>query len=177
SDIETIQKSLDEVSSLGLAQIANYNDPMQVVITGEVEAITKACELIKERGAKRVVPLAVSGGFHSKLMTSARDSFVDFVKELDLNNATIPVITNVDAKETTNKEEFIEKMPNQINSSVMWVQTIQKAIELGIDTFIEFGNGKVLAGLNRKISSEITTYNVYDTESLKATVESLMVGV
>ena len=177
SDIETIQKSLDEVSSLGLAQIANYNDPTQVVITGEVEAITKACELIKERGAKRVVPLAVSGGFHSKLMTSARDSFVDFVKELDLNNATIPVITNVDAKETTNKEEFIEKMPNQINSSVMWVQTIQKAIELGIDTFIEFGNGKVLAGLNRKISSEITTYNVYDTESLKATVESLMVGV
>ena len=177
SDVETIQKSLDEVSDLGLAQIANYNDPTQVVITGEVEAITKACELIKERGAKRVVPLAVSGGFHSKLMTSARDSFVDFVKELDLNNATIPVITNVDAKETTNKEEFMEKMPNQINSSVMWVQTIQKAIELGVDTFIEFGNGKVLAGLNRKISSEITTYNVYDTESLKATVESLMVGV
>ena len=68
-------------------------------------------------------------------------------------------------------------MPNQINSSVMWVQTIQNAIEQGIDTFIEFGNGKVLAGLNRKISSEITTYNVYDTESLKATVESLMVGV
>ena len=64
-------------------------------------------------------------------------------------------------------------MPNQINSSVMWVQTIQKAIEMGVDTFIEFGNGKVLAGLNRKISADIKTYNVYDSESLKATIKEL----
>lgn len=177
ANIDTIKTALDEVSSLGLAQIANYNDPTQIVITGEVEAINKACELIKERGAKRVVPLAVSGGFHSKLMTSARDSFVDFVKDLDINEAQIPVITNVDANLTTKSSEFIEKMPNQINSSVMWVQTIQKAIEMGVDTFIEFGNGKVLAGLNRKISSEVTTYNVYDSESLKSTVEQLKTGV
>ena len=173
ASIETIKECLEEVSSLGLAQIANYNDPTQVVITGEVEAINKACELIKEKGAKRVVPLAVSGGFHSKLMDSARDGFIDFVKELNLNDAIIPVITNVDAKETIQASEFAQKMPNQINSSVMWVQTIQKAIEMGIDTFIEFGNGKVLAGLNRKISSEIKTYNVYDSESLKTTIEEL----
>ena len=175
--IETIEGALKEVSSLGLAQIANYNDPTQIVITGEVEAINKACELIKERGAKRVVPLAVSGGFHSKLMNSARDGFIDFVKNLKLNDAKIPVITNVDAKKTTKSDDFREKMPNQINSSVMWVQTIQNAIDMGVDTFIEFGNGKVLAGLNRKISSEIKTYNVYDSESLKATVNELMVGV
>ena len=175
--IDTIKEALEEVKPLGLAQIANYNDPTQTVITGEIEAIEKACELIKEKGAKRVVPLAVSGGFHSDLMTSARDGFIEFVKTLELKEAKIPVITNVDAKETIKAEEFVEKMPNQINSSVMWVQTIQKAIELGIDTFIEFGNGKVLAGLNRKISSEIKTYNVYDTESLNATVENLMVGV
>jgi [acyl-carrier-protein] S-malonyltransferase len=173
ANIDTIKDALDEVSSLGLAQIANYNDPTQIVITGEVEAIEKACELIKERGAKRVVPLAVSGGFHSKLMTSARDGFVDFVKTLNLNEATIPVITNVDANVTTKVAEFSEKMPNQINSSVMWVQTIQKAIEMGIDTFVEFGNGKVLAGLNRKNSAEIKTYNVFDSESLKATIEEL----
>lgn len=177
ANIDTIKTALDEVSSLGLAQIANYNDPTQIVITGEIEAINKACELIKERGAKRVVPLAVSGGFHSELMTSARDSFVDFVKDLDIKEAKIPVITNVDANLTTKSAEFIEKMPNQINSSVMWVQTIQKAIEMGVDTFVEFGNGKVLAGLNRKISSDITTYNVYDSESLKSTVEQLKTGV
>ncbi len=174
---DTIKEALEEVKDLGLAQIANYNDPTQTVITGEIKAIEKACELIKEKGARRVVPLAVSGGFHSDLMTSAKDGFVDFVKTLELKEAQIPVITNVDANKTTKVEEFIEKMPNQINSSVMWVQTIQKAIELGIDTFIEFGNGKVLAGLNKKISSEIKTYNVYDTESLNATVESLMAGV
>ena len=110
-------------------------------------------------------------------MTSARNGFVDFVKTLELKEAKIPVITNVDAIETTKVEEFIEKMPNQINSSVMWVQTIQKAIDLGVDTFIEFGNGKVLAGLNRKISTDITTYNVYDSESLRKTIEQLMVGV
>lgn len=173
ASIETIKESLEEVKDLGLAQIANYNDPTQIVITGEVEAIEKACEIIKEKGAKRVVPLAVSGGFHSGLMDSAKDGFVDFVKALDLKEATIPVITNVDARETTKVEEFIEKMPNQINSSVMWVQTIQKAIEMGVDTFIEFGNGKVLAGLNRKISADIKTYNVFDSASLKATIEEL----
>lgn len=173
ASIETINECLKEVSNLGLAQIANYNDPTQIVITGEVEAIDKACELIKERGAKRVVPLAVSGGFHSKLMDSAKDGFIDFVKELNLKDADIPVITNVDAQATTLATEFIEKMPNQINSSVMWLQTIQKAIEMGVDTFIEFGNGKVLAGLNRKISSEIKTYNVYDSESLKVTIKEL----
>lgn len=173
ASIETIKECLEEVSNLGLAQIANYNDPTQVVITGEVEAIEKACELIKERGAKRVVPLAVSGGFHSKLMDSAKDGFADFVKELNLKDAIIPVVTNVDAQATTLATDFAQKMPNQINSSVMWVQTIQKAIEMGIDTFIEFGNGKVLAGLNRKISADIKTYNVFDNESLKSTIEEL----
>lgn len=177
ASIEVIKESIEEASSLGLVQIANYNDPTQIVITGEIEAVNKACELIKEKGAKRVVPLAVSGGFHSKLMNSAKEGFVDFVKTLELNNASIPVITNVDAQQTTEKSDFIEKMPNQINSSVMWVQTIQKAIDMGIDTFIEFGNGKVLAGLNRKISPDIKTYNIYDAASLNAVKDELMVGV
>lgn len=177
SDIDTIKSALNQASSLGLVQIANYNDPTQIVITGEIEPLNKACEIIKEKGARKVIPLAVSGGFHSKLMTSARDEFVDFVKTLELNNAQIPVITNVDAKLTINKDEFREKMPNQINSSVMWLQSIEEAIKNGVDTFIEFGNGKVLAGLNRKISSEIKTYNVSDSASLNAVKDELMVGV
>ncbi len=175
--IEDINSSIEEASSLGLVQIANYNDPTQIVITGEVEAVKKASELIKEKGARKVVPLAVSGGFHSKLMNSAKEGFVDFVQNLELNDASIPVITNVDAKLTTKKEDFKSKMPNQINSSVMWCQSIENAIENGVDTFIEFGNGKVLAGLNRKISSEIKTYNVSDSTTLKAVIEELTVGV
>ena len=110
-------------------------------------------------------------------MDSARDSFVDFVKTLELNDALIPVITNTDAQLTTSAEDFRIKMPNQINSSVMWYQSIQNAITNGVDTFIEFGNGRVLAGLNRKISSEIKTYNVSDTTTLKSVAEELMVGV
>ena len=175
--IEDINSSIDEVSNLGLVQIANYNDPTQIVITGEIEAVNKACELIKEKGARKVVPLAVSGGFHSKLMNSAKEGFMDFVKELNLHEANIPVITNVDANLTTKSEDFKNKMPNQINSSVMWNQSIEKALNEGVDVFIEFGNGKVLAGLNRKICPEIKTYNVSDSETLKKVIEELTVGV
>lgn len=177
SSIDVINDCLKQASSLGLAEIANYNDPNQIVITGEVEAINKACELIKEKGAKRVVPLAVSGAFHSSLMENASNKFVDFVEQLKINDAKIPVITNVDAKFTTSASDFREKMPLQIKSSVMWLQSIQNAIESGIETYIEFGNGKVLAGLNRKISADIKTYNVYDTESLKSVIEQLTIGV
>ena len=175
--IEDINSSIDEASNLGLVQIANYNDPTQIVITGEIEAVNKACELIKEKGARKVVPLAVSGGFHSKLMNSAKEGFMDFVKELNLHEANIPVITNVDANLTTKSEDFKNKMPNQINSSVMWNQSIEKALNEGVDVFIEFGNGKVLAGLNRKICPEIKTYNVSDSETLKNVIEELTVGV
>ena len=175
--IEDINSSIEEASKIGLVQIANYNDPTQVVITGEIEAVSKACELIKEKGARKVVPLAVSGGFHSKLMNSAKESFKDFVKELNLNDAKIPVITNVDAKLSTKKEDFLTKMPNQINSSVMWNQSIENAIKEGVSVFIEFGNGKVLAGLNRKICPEIKTYNVSDSATLKTVIEELTVGV
>ena len=175
--LEDIQEAVKEASSLGLIQIANYNDPTQVVITGEVEAVNKTNELIKEKGARKVIPLAVSGGFHSSLMQSACDEFKNFVNELEINNAQIPVITNVDAKLTTDKDEFKEKMPTQIVSSVMWCQSIENAIKEGVDTFIEFGNGKVLAGLNRKISSEIKTYNVSDIESINSIKKELLAEV
>lgn len=173
SNIETIQKCINEASAYGMVQIANYNEPNQIVITGETEAVDKAAELIKEQGARKVVPLAVSGAFHSKLMTSAKEEFVDFVEKLDLHNSEIPVITNVDSEFTSSASDFKKKMPNQINSSVMWYQSIQKAMDNGVNTFIEFGNGKVLAGLNRKISPEITTYNVFDMQSLEDTISAL----
>ncbi len=174
-DTDKIQQCLNQVQNLGVAQIANYNDPTQTVITGEEAAILKANELIKEAGARKVIPLAVSGGFHSALMQSASEGFSEFVKNLNLNDATIPVVTNVDAKITTAKEDFRMKMPQQISSSVYWVQTIQLMLKEGVDTFIELGNGKVLAGLNRKICpAEIKTYNVFDSQSLKDTVDGIL---
>ncbi len=174
---EDINKSIEEASNIGLVQIANYNDPTQIVITGEIEAVNKACELIKEKGARKVVPLAVSGGFHSKLMDSAKEGFISFVETLCLNDAKIPVITNVDASLTTKNNDFKIKMPSQINSSVMWNQSIEKAVQEGVDCFIEFGNGKILSGLNRKICPEIKTFNVSNSETLKTVIEDLTVGV
>ncbi len=175
-----VEKALEEASSVGYVDIANYNSPVQVVITGDSDAVNKASELLKAAGVRKVVPLAVSGAFHSKFMENAGKEFEGFVSEFALSDAKLPVITNVDAEPTTLASDFKSKMPRQIYSSVHWTQTIEKMISEGVDTFIEIGPGKVLAGLNRKINSEITTYNVYDKESLDATVTALkeeLVGV
>lgn len=170
---EQLKAGLEEGSKVGYVDVANYNSPAQVVITGAEDAIKAASDYMVANGVRRVVPLAVSGAFHSKFMENAGKEFAEFVSNLDLNNASIPVITNVDAEITTNSEDFRVKMPKQIYSSVHWTQTIEKMIAEGVDTFIEIGPGKVLAGLNRKISSDITTYNIFDKASLDATVSAL----
>lgn len=175
-----VEKALAEASSVGYVDVANYNSPVQVVITGDSDAVAKASELLKAAGVRKVVPLAVSGAFHSKFMENAGKEFEGFVSEFNLSDAKLPVITNVDAEPTTLATEFKNKMPRQIYSSVHWTQTIEKMVADGVDTFIEIGPGKVLAGLNRKINSEVTTYNIFDKESLEATVSALkeqLVGV
>lgn len=169
----SLEKALEEASSVGYVDVANYNSPAQVVITGDEAAVQKAGELLSAAGARRVVPLAVSGAFHSKFMENAGNEFSKFVSELDLNNAQIPVYTNVDASATTSSEDFRTKMPRQIYSSVRWTQTIENMINDGIDTFIEIGPGKVLAGLNKKINASVKTYNIYDKDSLEATINSI----
>lgn len=169
----SLEKALEEASSVGYVDVANYNSPAQVVITGDEKAVAKAGELLSAAGARRVVPLAVSGAFHSKFMENAGNEFETFVSSLNINNASIPVITNVDASITISSEDFKNKMPRQIYSSVHWTQTIQNMIENGVDTFIEIGPGKVLAGLNKKIDANVKTYNIYDKESLENTINSL----
>jgi len=151
SSEDIINECLEIASSKGLVSVANYNEPNQIVITGESDAVNYASQLIKEHGARKVVPLAVSGGFHSKLMQSATDTFVDFVQKLKINDAKIPVVTNLDAQYTTSAADFIKKMPIQISNSVYWSQSIKKLLSDGVDTFIEFGSGRVLSGLNKKM--------------------------
>lgn len=170
---EKIEQCIESLNLNGAASVANYNSPEQIVITGEIEAMNKAMEALKEAGAKRVIPLPVSGAFHSALMKKAGEEFSNFVKEYKLQDAKIPVITNVDANITISAEEFASKMPTQIYSSVYWTHTIQKMVKEGISTFIEVGPGKVLSGLNKKIDSNITTYNIYDIATLNATIEAL----
>lgn len=169
SNEETVKECIAQVD--GYVAIANYNSPQQIVITGDEEAVKKTGELLLEKGARRVVPLAVSGAFHSEYMKSAGEKFGEFVKNFDVKETQIPVVTNVDAEFTTS--DFKEKMSKQIYSSVQWTQSIEKMIENGVDTFIEFGNGTVLAGLNRKINPSITTYNVSNKETLEKTIQAL----
>lgn len=169
----SIEKALKEASSEGYIDVANYNSPVQVVLTGDDKAIDKAGELLTQAGARRFVPLAVSGAFHSKYLNEASAEFGQFVKDLDITSASVPVVTNVDASATIAAEDFRNKMPRQISSSVHWTQTIENMIKNGVDTFIEFGPGKVLAGLNKKINPEVKTYNVFDKDSLETTVQAL----
>lgn len=170
---EQLKAGLAEGSKVGYVDVANYNSPAQVVITGDNEAVAKTSEYLLANGVRRVVPLAVSGAFHSKFMEKASEGFAEFAKSLELNNAKVSVITNVDAKATIEAEDFRVKMPKQICSSVYWTQTIQNMVENGVEYFVEIGPGKVLAGLNKKIAPEAKVYNVFDKASLEATVEAL----
>lgn len=168
-----LEEALKEASQVGYVDVANYNSPAQVVITGDEAAVAKAGELLLAKGARRVVPLAVSGAFHSKFMENAGHEFESFVAGLELSNAQTPVITNVDASATTECSDFRTKMPKQIYSSVHWTQTIQKMVSEGVEIFVEIGPGKVLAGLNKKIAPEAKVFNIYDKASLEATIDDL----
>ena len=170
---EVLKAGLAEGSKVGYVDVANYNSPAQVVITGDENAVKAAGDYVLANGARRVVPLAVSGAFHSKFMENAGKEFESFVNSLDLNDASIPVITNVDAAATTTSADFRVKMPRQIYSSVHWTQTIQKMVSDGVEIFVEIGPGKVLAGLNKKIAPEAKVFNVFDKESLENTISSL----
>lgn len=169
----SIEEALKEASSVGYVDVANYNSPVQVVITGDEAAVSKAGEILLAKGARRVVPLAVSGAFHSKFMEKAGKEFEKFAADLELNDALLPVVTNVDAQPTKNASDFRAKMPKQIYSSVHWTQTIQKMTEDGVEIFIEIGPGKVLAGLNKKIAPEAKVFNVFDKASLDNTIAAL----
>ncbi len=163
-DNETVINITKELNNV---YVANFNSPGQVVITGDKTQINNSLDKFKAAGAKRVLPLAVSGAFHSPFMEKAADEFVQFVNRFNFNDTTIPVYTNVDAQAETIGNRFKEKLPKQIRSSVLWTQTINNIEKEGITNFIELGSGKVLAGLNKKINPELNTLNIFDYESLK----------
>ena len=153
--------------------VANYNSPGQVVITGDKNEINTSLDKFKEAGAKRVIPLAVSGAFHSPLMNEAGKIFDEYISQFNFTDTNIPVYTNVDAKAETQGISFKNKLPKQIYSSVMWSQTINNIKSNEVVDFIELGPGKVLAGLNKKIDAELKTYNIFDYESLESTINEI----
>jgi len=173
-DRDSLTAVCEAVTAAGNSvQLANLNCPGQIVISGSRKGVEEASVKAKEAGAKRVLPLNVSGPFHSELMKPAAVEFKDILNGIQVDSAKIPVIANVTAEPMQDAEEIKEKLIEQLYSPVLWEDTVGKMIELGVDTFIEIGPGKVLAGLVRKVDRSVKTLAVYDVESCEAAISAL----
>ncbi|WP_064093744.1 ACP S-malonyltransferase [Rossellomorea aquimaris] len=159
-----------EGHSVGLA---NLNCPGQIVISGTVKGVELASEVAKQKGAKRVIPLQVSGPFHSDLMKPAANHFVSVLDSITIQDASVPVIANVNAEPVTGNEEIKRLLIEQLYSPVLWEDSVEKLLNLGVDTFIEIGPGKVLSGLVKKVNRRVKTYSIQDEASLLETISKL----
>lgn len=173
-DREALGTVTAEVTKEGNSvQLANLNCPGQIVISGTRRGVELASEKAKETGAKRVMPLVVSGPFHSELMKPAAEKFKTVLEEIEVKNAEIPVIANVTAEEMTSSTDIKEKLIEQLYSPVLWEDSVQKMISLGVDTFIEIGPGKVLSGLVKKINKGVRIFAVSDEETCAIVMDAL----
>ena len=153
--------------------IANYNCPGQIVISGEKAAVEDACEKLKAAGAKRAVMLNVSGPFHSGMLTAAGEKLGQVLSRVELHEPRIPYVANVTAQYVKSAAEVKELLTRQVSSSVRWQQSVEAMIADGVDTFIEIGPGKKLAGFMRKISRDVKTLNVEKLEDIGKAAEAL----
>lgn len=167
----SVEKVIQEIEG---AYIANYNCPGQIVITGEKEAVERAGKALKEAGARRVLPLKVSGPFHSPMMENAGEKLKKVLEEVNLKNPSIPYVTNVTAELVTEKEPIRELLVKQVSSSVRWEQSIRKMIAEGIDTFVEIGPGKTLSGFMKKTDRNVTMYRVGTWEEAETVCNEIL---
>ena len=163
-----------EVTESGhLVELANLNCPGQIVISGTAKGVELASEKAKEKGAKRAIPLEVSGPFHSALMKPAAEKFTDVLSKLDISDAATPVISNVTADIVTSRNEIETKLIEQLYSPVRFEESVERLIDLGVTTFIEIGPGKVLSGLVKKVNRRLTTISVSDQATIEAAIQTL----
>ncbi|HJV31022.1 MAG TPA: ACP S-malonyltransferase [Bacillales bacterium] len=173
-DRTILSQVTDEITESGFpVQLANLNCPGQIVISGSRKGVELAGEKAKQAGAKRVIPLEVSGPFHSSLLKPAAGQLKVVLDEIEMKDAEIPVIANVSAEPMKKAEDIKEKLIEQLYSPVLWEDSVQKMIDLGVDTFIEVGPGKVLSGLVKKVNRAAKTFSVSDEETALAVIEAL----
>lgn len=158
--IEAVVETIKDVS------IANYNCPGQVVITGKKEAVEQAMQELKERGVKRIMPLNVSGPFHSPFLKEAGEKLKEELQKIEFYDLKIPYVTNVTAKQVVNIKESIDLLTTQISAPVLWEQSMRNMIAEGVDLFVEIGPGKTLNGFLRKINKEIKVINISKWEDI-----------
>ncbi|HAX52332.1 ACP S-malonyltransferase [Muricomes intestini] len=148
------------LAGIGGVSIANYNCPGQIVITGWKESVEHASEALMEAGAKRVLPLNVSGPFHSPLLKEAGRKLGAVLESIELHSLQIPYVTNVTAGYVDDVREIKPLLEKQVTSSVLWQQSMENMIKDGVEVFVEVGPGKTLAGFMRKINRDVKVYNV-----------------
>lgn len=157
----------------GVVETVNYNSPGQLVIAGEKEKVKAASELAIAEGAKRVVPLNVSGPFHSSLMKPAAEKFALELNKVNFKSPQFPIVANVNAELVQCPDEIKSGLKAQMYSPVLWDMSIRKMLSLGVDTFVEVGPSKVLGNLIKKIDKNVNVYNVENIESLEQTLKAL----
>lgn len=171
---EKLMDVTETVSAEGYpVQLANLNCPGQIVISGSKKGVEEASAKAKEGGAKRVIPLDVSGPFHSSLMKPAAERFAAVLDSISLKDTDVPVIGNVTAAPMLDAAEIKKRLIEQLYSPVLWEDSVAKMLEFGVDTFIEIGPGKVLSGLVKKVDRSARTFAIYDDETCAAAVAAL----
>ena len=170
---DEVRECCREASEFGVCTGANFNCPGQIVVSGEVGAVEKCCEIAKGKGAKRAMMLPVSAPFHCALLIGAGEKLAAEMENIEVKEMQIPLITNVTADYVNSKEDIKPLLVKQVSNSVLWEDTIRKMIADGVDTFVEIGPGKTLCGFVKKVSKDVRTFNVEDMASLNATLEAL----
>lgn len=163
--VEEIQEVLESITD-EIVDLANLNCPGQIVISGSMNGIEKASKKLKEVGAKRILPLNVSGPFHSRLMKPANNEFANYLNEIKIKDASIPVYANVTATPVTDKDKIKDSLIKQLYSPVRFEESIKNMLQNDLDAIVEVGTGKVLCGLVRKIDRNVKTFAIQDAESL-----------
>lgn len=168
---ELIEKICEETQ--GIVSVANYNCPGQVVITGEEGAVAKASEKLKEAGAKRILPLQVSGPFHCEMLKEAGEKLSEALEKISLQDIKIPYVSNVTAQMVTEKEQVKDLLVKQVSSPVRWQQCVETMIENGVDTFVEIGPDRTLSGFMRRINRNVTMMNIQTVEDFQKVTKKL----
>ena len=169
-DAAVIEDCLKDIENVW---IANYNCPGQIVISGTFTAVEKAGEKLKEAGAKRVLPLNVSGPFHSGLLKPAGDKLYEYLKNVEIKKPTIPYVANYTAEFVCDDKDIKELLRKQVFGSVRFEQSIRNMLKEGVDTFIEIGPGKVLGGFVKKIDKEAKVYSIETVEDMNNVIKEL----
>ena len=170
---DLIVEMCNKASQKGIVEAVNFNSPGQVVIAGEKEAVSYACVLLKEAGAKKALILPVSVPSHCSLMKGAANEFKDSVNNIELRMNDIKVIHNVDSDYSNSIEDIKLKLVNQLYRPVLWASSVLQMKEFGVEKLIEVGPGKVLAGLTRRIDKSLSSSAIIDLNSLKSTIEEI----